>query len=125
MAQKVSVDQFANTLTKALREYTRDVEDGLRQTLDETAKECAKELKVTSPKKTGKYARGWAVQKEGSSKQVVWNKKYYSLVHLLEKGYAKRGGGRVPGRPHVARAEQKYTKLFVERAEDVIRKGGK
>jgi hypothetical protein len=63
-------------------------------------KKLAKELKEKSPKRTGKYAKGWrsTVRKESAvGAEVVVHNKIYRLTHLLEKGHAKRGGGKSRG----------------------------
>lgn len=111
-------------LTKALEEYTTEVAEGIKEASKEVADEAVQELRATSPKNTGKYAKGWTKKKEGDG-YIVYNNTKPGLAHLLEFGHAKRGGkGRVSGRPHIAPAEDRAIKSFESRIENIIRSGG-
>jgi hypothetical protein len=111
---------ISKEITKALTEYTQEVTEGLEKAKKDIAKDTVKELKNTSPEDTGSYAKGWARKKVGSA-EVVHNRTDYQLTHLLEKGHAKRGGGRVAAHPHIRPAEQRAIDKYVEEAERVIR----
>jgi hypothetical protein len=116
----ISIDQLAAEITRTLRTYTKDVTEGLETAKLKVAKETVKRLRSTSPKLTGSYARGWRVKKVGTA-QVVHNQTDYQLTHLLEKGHAKVGGGRVAPRVHIRPAEQEAIKEYLKEAEKVIR----
>lgn len=123
----VRIDRLAAEIANAVRSYTEGVGEAIPGIVDDVAKECVEEIKANSPKRHGEYAKGWKVVKRdrhGVVNRVIWNPKHYRLVHLLEKGHAKRGGGRVSGRPHVAPAEQKYVEDLMTRITQVIRNGG-
>lgn len=97
-----------------LKDYTIEVERTLEKEAARIATETAKELRSTSPrsKKNGRhYADGWTKKKTPEG-QVVYNKTKPSLTHLLEKGHAKVGGGRVDGTPHIEPAEKKAIQDF-------------
>lgn len=115
-----SINSLAGEIARALQEYTTEVEEGLEKVKVEVAKKTAETLKQTSPKLTGDYAKGWAIKKVGTA-QVVHNRTNYQLTHLLEKGHAKRGGGRVSAIPHIAPAEELAIEEFESEVERVIR----
>ncbi len=111
-------------LTKALEEYTTEVTEGIKEASKEIADEAVKELRTTSPKKTGKYSKGWTKKKVNDG-YIIHNKSKPGLAHLLEFGHAKRGGkGRVSGEPHIGPVEEKAIKKFEDRVEQIIRSGG-
>jgi hypothetical protein len=120
---------LAGAITDAVREYTEDVSAGIEREVDETAKEVLDEVRRNHPYKdrTGEYTKGFKItnrDQPGRTRRVVWNKKHYRRVHLLEFGHAKRGGGRVPAYPHLRPAYEKHATKLPERIKRVIRNGG-
>lgn len=125
----ISIDQLASAITDAVREYTEDVSAGIEREVDETAQEVLEEVQRNHPYKdrTGNYTKGFKVTKQdraGKARRVIWNKKHYRRVHLLEFGHVKRGGGRVAARPHLRPAYDKHAAQLPERIKRIIRNGG-
>lgn len=116
-----SIDSLAAEISKALQTYTSEVTEGMEKAKMKVARATVKQLKATSPKKTGKYAAGWRTKKVGTA-QVIHNATRGSLTHLLEKGHAKVNGGRVPGQPHIRPAEQAAIKEYISQVEKVIKR---
>lgn len=130
MANKIDIGNLANTIAKELSAYTVEVAAGVKQAADETGKELLSNTRADAPVKEGKYKRAMAVKTvyEGQfEKRVRWyaKKPHYRKIHLLEKGHAKRGGGRVRAYPHIEKNEEIARKNFSERVEGVIKNGGK
>lgn len=111
---------MTSEVNQILRELQSDVKDALEKTSKEVAKESVQKLKNTSPKKTGKYAAGWG-QSKNKDVIVIHNKKKPGLTHLLEKGHAKRGGGRVGPIKHIEPVEQWVIKEMVNRIENELK----
>lgn len=107
----MSVDKELNDI---LTEYVKDVDELTNETMKKASRDTAKELKTTSAKRSGDYAKDWAVKTEngfGKSKiYIVHNRKHYMLTHLLENGHIIRNQygtyGRVNGDGHIRDAEQ-------------------
>lgn len=128
MAKKTPIDKLSNDISKILAEYGDEVKENVAEISVEIAKKGAQALKSNSkqmfPNGTGLYASGWSVETSGKvHRQVSWSNiiynKYPGMPHLLENGHAKRGGGRVAGRAHIAPVEQElieqYTREITEK----------
>ena len=124
----INIDQLAAEIAKGLAEYSQEVVEKVNISSEKVGKAAVKQLKETSPKKSGKYAKSWAVKTEPEigqpHKRIVYVKApHYRLAHLLEYGHAKKGGGRVEGKPHIRPAEEQVIKDFVQEVEEAIRRG--
>ncbi|PFW04125.1 hypothetical protein COL22_25785 [Bacillus thuringiensis] len=114
-----SIDDIANEIARELQRYGKEVEGKLEVEKEEVANNLVSDLEETSPKNTGKYAKGWRKKKEGNG-FIVHNALKPQLTHLLEKGHAQLNGGRVPAIVHIAPAEEKAVNEFLERVERAI-----
>jgi hypothetical protein len=119
----VNINNFASEITKAIAEYTEEVKEEIEISRKEVAQDLVKELKRTSPRRpgSGKYAKGWRM-KQTRRGWIIHNKTFYQLTHLLEKGHAKKNGGRVPAVVHIRPAEQRAVTEYLSRVEKAIRK---
>ena len=124
MADVIKVDDLAGEIVLAVRTYTEEVGAAIEEAVKETAQALAADLRETSPKDTGEYAKGWTARKEGQGRYVVYNKKKPQLTHLLEHGHAKRGGGRVEGRPHIKPATDRHIPQFEKKVYTIVERGG-
>ncbi|SFC02787.1 Bacteriophage HK97-gp10, putative tail-component [Bacillus sp. 491mf] len=117
----VSVSDLANEIVRQVELYTREVEEVVEVSKVEVAKNAVDELRQKSPKLTGDYRKGWRVKKVGNN-VVIHNKTNYQLTHLLEKGHAKAGGGRVPAKVHIAPVEERAVNDYLERVERAVQR---
>ena len=120
----IKVDELAGEIVLAIQAYTEDVSEAIDQAARDTAKAMAKDLRETSPKDTGEYAKGWTYRKEAPGSYRVYNKKKPQLTHLLEHGHAIAGGGRVEGIPHIKPAEDRYVPEFEKKVQQILERGG-
>lgn len=105
-----SVDDMASEIMKGLQEYADLADTAMKNAVRKTATEVKKEISSNAPQKSGRYAKSWTTKKtkenSHSLEMTVHSKKRYQIAHLLEHGHAKRNGGRVAARPHIAPAEE-------------------
>ena len=123
MGQTVQIGELADTVMETLEEYADLAAEDVKQAVRDAGETVREEIRANAPKDTGDYAKSWAVKKtkETSSSLMltVHSKNRYQLAHLLEYGHAKRNGGRVEGKAHIAPAEEHAASSL----EEKIRRG--
>lgn len=127
MTDQVRIGEMASAIMEALEEYADLATEDLKKAVKNAGTAVRKEISQNAPKKTGAYAKSWAVKtvKETSNslEVTVYSRNRYWLAHLLEFGHAKRGGGRVSGRAHIAPAEERGIRRFEEEIERSLGNG--
>jgi hypothetical protein len=121
-SNKVSVNGLTVAVMSGLQEYANLAAEDMKKAVKKAGTTARKEIEANAPKNTGAYAKSWSVKntKEtaNSLEVTVYSRNRYQLAHLLEYGHAKRGGGRVAGKAHIAPAEE----LAIEKLEQEIQK---
>ena len=121
----VSVDAMADAIMEGLLEYADLATEDMKVAVKKAAKTVKKDIQAGAPVKSGAYSKSWATKTMKDSsvalEVVVHSKNRYQLAHLLEKGHAKRNGGRVGGRAHIAPAEQHGMEQLEQDIERALR----
>lgn len=122
MAEKrVTVDKMSDAIMAGLKEYADLATDTVKEAVKDSAKTVKKEIQEKAPKRTRRYRKSWTSKKTAENSNsmtvTVYSKDRYQIAHLLEHGHAKRGGGRVAGREHIAPAEEKGKQELLRKIE--------
>ena len=127
MNRTVSIDEMDSAIMDELEKYAELASDDLKAAVKETAASVRKDIQAGAPVDTGKYKKSWSVKNvredSESIELVVHSRNRYQIARLLEHGHAKRGGGRVAAKPHIASAEQRGNEKLVQTIEQKL-KGG-
>lgn len=127
--KKVSADGMADAIIRELREYGQEVTENMKKEVQDAGTLCRKELRVSSPKLTGSYAKGWrkktAYEDSKEIRVQVYNATDYQLTHLLEHGHALVSYGKVRGtvgaKPHIGPAEEKAEKQLLKKTKIIVK----
>ena len=124
---KIPIDSLSEIVMKELNEYADVACDEMKEAVKSASTLVRDQIKATAPKSTGAYAKSWSTKNTRETSRslevTVYSRNRYQLAHLLEFGHAKRGGGRVSGRAHIAPAEQAGIEQLEKDIERCIRNG--
>lgn len=114
-----------------LNEYSNDIQEGITEAAFKVAEDGKNTLKVTSPKRTGSYRKGWRVNKRSGRGYVhatIYNATDWQLTHLLEKPHVIKNqyGTWGTSKPivHIEPVEQECIQAYKKDVEQVIKNGG-
>ena len=125
MGRSISVDELADVINEGLEEYASLTSEKVKSAVRKSAKTVKEQINSSAPVRTGRYAKSWKAKTTAESsnmlQQTVYSPNRYMLAHLLEKGHAKRGGGRVRAIPHIAPAEAAGIEMLEGLIEKAVR----
>ena len=125
MSQNVSIDNMDDVIMKELEKYANLATDDMKDAVKDTANSVKKDIESSAPVLTGRYKKSWRIKKicenANSLDVLVHSSNRYQLTHLLEFGHAKRGGGRVAGKPHIEPAAEKGEQDLIKAIEEKLK----
>lgn len=122
----MNITNLQAQVEELLDQYGKQCSEVVNEAVHEVSKEALKKLKKESPKRTGRYKKGWKVKKNDdkfSANDILYGKEAstYAIAHLLEHGHATRNGGRTAPIPHVKNVEEWAQKALVDTVEKKLK----
>lgn len=125
----IQVDQFSKSMREIIDAIPEHLEKEIPKAVSKSVQSGRKRVRENIAGfggwgvRTGRYIQGWASRREQRGNSwvgYVYNKDVPGLAHLLEKGHAKVGGGRVSGREHIAPAAKDTFEEFEKQIEKAV-----
>ena len=127
MGRNIKAGDLTKAVMEELKAYAGLSGTAMKGAVQEAAATMRKEIKVNAPERRGTYKKSWITKKTGETadtvSMAVYSPRRYMIAHLLENGHAKRGGGRVPGIPHIAKAEEKGREQLMQELDEKLKRG--
>ena len=113
----MSYKNFSVQMADILKEIGANVDESIDEALKKVPKKASAKLKSVSPKRSGRYAKGWRVKRTDDKTAVVYNAALPGFTHLLENGHVIKNSkgeyGRAPAHKHIAPVEEESIEEFV------------
>lgn len=118
--RKITPEEVVEAISKSMSDYAKVTLEQVQEICEYVGDEAKAIAQSDSPRRTGKYKRGWSKKTEFSRhgvKVTVHNKRY-RLTHLLEYGHKtgrkRRGKAMTDAHAHIAYAND-YAQQELER----------
>lgn len=127
MGKTIKADDLANEISEIMESYAGEISGMLKEEVKNAGKLGVKVVKKHAQKKSGIYRRNLRLKRVFENSHAIRlvihaDNGSWRVAHLLEKGHAKRNGGRVQGKPHFSVAEQEIAD-YLGRAVELKIKG--
>lgn len=127
MANNIDSGSLTEVINKELTIYSKGVTENVKKIAKESMAKLVKQTKATAPvgKRTKHYRDSISSKKTEDSDRGVTYTWYvkgsnYRLSHLLERGHALRGGGRVEGTHFIEKASDPILAEYEQKVEEAI-----
>ena len=133
MASVIPVDAFAAEIASLMSEVNGVVKSNSRKAVQRACRQGKKSVKVNAEglgvhhgTTWARYIAGWSYTTAESGNVYtgeIGNELVPGLPHLIEKGHARVGGGRVQGYEHISPAADKTFKEYERQMEREVLSG--
>lgn len=123
---RLASDELSIQIKHCIEQYSADVREEIAAGMKTVAASALNQVKARSPKRTGKYSRGWKVTEQNEAGMIGFevhqNSRQARLTHLLEDGHRTRNKkGWVKAQPHIRAVEQEAEKEALKVIEKAVK----